>query len=78
MSHKYDMEKEFLGLKQKNMSVLEYVDEFIWLSRYAPHIIGNEEAKARRFISGLDTPIQEYVGPMGLTTFRRVVETAEA
>ena len=77
VSHKFDMEKEFIDLKQRDMPVLEYVDEFVRLSRYAPHIIENEEAKARRLISGLDTPIQQYVGPMGLTTFRRAVEVAE-
>ena len=60
------------------MTVLEYVDEFIRLSRYAAHIVGDEVNKAKYFISGLNTPIKQYVGPMGLQKFRRAVEVAEA
>jgi hypothetical protein len=30
------IKKEFLSLKQGNMSVSEYCDKFIQLSRYAP------------------------------------------
>eukprot|EP00267_Zea_mays_P029824 XP_008660762.1 uncharacterized protein LOC103639847 [Zea mays] len=37
--------KEFLSLKQGNMSVSEYRDKFIQLSRYAPDEVANDERK---------------------------------
>jgi hypothetical protein len=37
--------KEFLSLKQGNMTVSEYRDEFIQLSRYAPKEVADDERK---------------------------------
>jgi hypothetical protein len=37
--------KEFLSLKQSNMSVSEYRDKFIQLSRYAPDEVADDERK---------------------------------
>ena len=36
-------EREFLGLKQGNMSVIEYAFKFNELSRFAPHQVSTEE-----------------------------------
>jgi hypothetical protein len=44
--------KEFLSLKQSNMSVSEYHDKFIQLSRYAPDEVADDERKARAFHGG--------------------------
>jgi hypothetical protein len=39
------MKKEFLSLKQGSMSVSEYRDKFIQLSRYAPDYVAEDERK---------------------------------
>jgi hypothetical protein len=49
--------KEFLSLKQGNMSVSEYHDKFIQLSRYAPEEVADDERKQELFMEGLIGPI---------------------
>lgn len=46
-------EVEFVNFRQGNLSVIEYERQFNWLSRYAPHLVGIDERKARRFERGL-------------------------
>jgi hypothetical protein len=50
--------KEFLSLKQSNMSVSEYRDRFIQLSRYAPDEVDDDERKQEHFKEGLNGPLQ--------------------
>jgi hypothetical protein len=50
--------KEFLSLKQGSMSVSEYHDKFIQLSRYAPDEVAEDERKQEHFIEGLNGPLQ--------------------
>jgi hypothetical protein len=50
--------KEFLSLKQGSMSVSEYHDKFIQLSRYAPDEVAEDERKHEHFIEGLNGPLQ--------------------
>ena len=50
--------KEFLSLKQGSMSVSEYRDRFIQLSRYAPDEVAVDERKDEHFIEGLNGPLQ--------------------
>jgi hypothetical protein len=50
--------KEFLSLKQGNMSVSEYRDKFIQLSRYAPDEVADDERNQEHFIEGLNGPLQ--------------------
>jgi hypothetical protein len=49
--------KEFLALKQGSMSVIEYRDRFIQLSRYAPDEVGEDERKHEHYIEGLNGPL---------------------
>jgi hypothetical protein len=49
--------KEFLSLKQGNMSVSEYRDKFIQLSRYAPDEVADDERKQEHFIEGFNGPL---------------------
>eukprot|EP00267_Zea_mays_P029843 XP_008660822.1 uncharacterized protein LOC103639922 [Zea mays] len=49
--------KEFLSLKQGNMSVSEYRDKFIHLSRYTPDEVANDERKQEHFMEGLIGPL---------------------
>jgi hypothetical protein len=50
--------KEFLSLKQRGMSVSEYRDKFIQLSRYAPRKVEDDEKKHELFLEGLIGPLQ--------------------
>jgi hypothetical protein len=50
--------KEFPSLKQGSMSVSEYRDKFIQLSRYAPDEVAEDERKQEHFIEGLNGPLQ--------------------
>jgi hypothetical protein len=50
--------KEFLSLKQGSLSVSEYRDRFIQLSRYAPDEVAEDERKQEHFIEGLSGPLQ--------------------
>jgi hypothetical protein len=50
--------KEFLSLKQGNMTVSEYCDKFIQLSRYAPEEVANDERKQEQFMEGLIGPLR--------------------
>jgi hypothetical protein len=47
----------FLSLKQGNMSVSEYRDKFIQLSRYALDEVTDDERKQEHFIEGLIGPL---------------------
>jgi hypothetical protein len=49
--------QEFLSLKQGNMSVSEYRDKFIQLSRYAPDEVADDERKHEHFMDGLVGPL---------------------
>jgi hypothetical protein len=50
--------KEFMSLKQGSMSVSEYRDKFIQLSRYAPDEVAEDERKQEHFIEELNGPLQ--------------------
>jgi hypothetical protein len=50
--------KKFLSLKQGNMSVNEYHDKFIQLSRYAPDEVADDERKQEHFMEGLVGPLK--------------------
>ncbi|XP_072149573.1 uncharacterized protein [Setaria viridis] len=45
-------QKEFLSLKQGNMTVSEYRDKFTQLSRYAPNEVDTDEKRQERFLDG--------------------------
>jgi hypothetical protein len=46
-------QKEFLALKQGNMTVTEYLDEFTHLSYYAPDEVNTDAKRQERFLDGL-------------------------
>jgi hypothetical protein len=50
--------KEFTDLKQGSMTVNEYLNSFIQLSRYAPDNINTDEKKQDMFFNGLHDDIQ--------------------
>ena len=50
--------REFLELKQGTMTVLEYVDKFTELARFADDYVATDMAKVRKFEDGLKLFIQ--------------------
>jgi hypothetical protein len=70
--------KEFLSLKQGSMSVSEYRDKFIQLSRYAPRDAEDDEKKQELFLDGLIGPIQYQLVTHTFPSFQRLLDKAIA
>jgi hypothetical protein len=70
--------KEFLSLKQGNMSVSEYRDKFIQLSRYAPDEVADDERKQEHFREGLNGPLQYALVAHTFPSFQRLLDKALA
>jgi hypothetical protein len=70
--------KEFLSLKQGNMSVSEYRDRFIQLSRYAPDEVAGDERKQEHFTEGLNGPLQYVLVAHTFPSFQRLLDKALA
>ena len=71
--------KQFLNLKQRNLSVAEYEKEFSHLSKYAPELVLTEAFRCRKFEDGLHDSIKRYLAPMTslqLVDFYRLVQAA--
>jgi hypothetical protein len=68
--------KEFLSLKQAGMSVAEYKDKFIELSRYAPEEIADDGKKQEMFLDGLSGPLQYLLRSHVFPTFQSLVDGA--
>ena len=56
--------KQFLILKQGNLSVVKYEKEFSHLSKYAPELVLIEAFRCRKFEDGLHDSIKRYLAPM--------------
>jgi hypothetical protein len=70
--------KEFLSLKQGSMSVSEYHNKFIQLSRYAPDEVAEDERKQEHFIEGLNGPLQYALVAHTFPSFQRLLDKALA
>jgi hypothetical protein len=70
--------KEFLSLKQGSMSVSEYRDKFIQLSRYALDEVAEDERKQEHFIEGLNGPLQYALVDHTFPSFQRQLDKALA
>jgi hypothetical protein len=68
--------KEFTDLKQGSMTVNEYLNSFIQLSRYAPDDINTDEKKQDMFLNGLNDDIQFQLLNTDYTDFQHVVDKA--
>jgi hypothetical protein len=72
------IKKEFLSLKQGNMSVSEYRDKFIQLSRYAPDEVADDERKQEHITEGLNGPLQYALVVHTFPSFQRLLDKALA
>jgi hypothetical protein len=68
--------KEFVDLKQGGMTVNEYLNSFIQLSRYAPNDINTDEMKQDVFLNGLNDDIQFQLLNTDYADFQHVVDKA--
>jgi hypothetical protein len=73
------IKKEFLSLKQGGMSVSEYRDKFIQLSRYAPREVDDDDEKKKElFLEGLIGPLKYQLMSHTFPSFQRLLEKAIA
>jgi hypothetical protein len=71
MKHK---KKEFADLKQDGMTVNEYLNSFIQLSRYAPNDIDTDEKKHDMFLNELNDDIQFQLLNTDYADFQHMVD----
>ena len=62
--------KQFLNMKQRNLSMAEYEKEFSHLNKYAPEAALTEAFRCRQFEDGLHDSIKWYLSPV--TSFQQV------
>ncbi|XP_026419874.1 uncharacterized protein LOC113315839 [Papaver somniferum] len=67
---------EFMLLTQRNMTVAQYQAKFEELSRFAPHLVENEELKAFKFQEGLKPSIKSRLSVLKITSYIEIVERA--
>jgi hypothetical protein len=68
--------REFSDLVQGSMTVEEYAAKFIELSRFAPHLIPNENKKVTKFQKGLNDKIRPHILAARVNTFAETVKRA--
>jgi hypothetical protein len=69
-------EEEFADLKQGSMTVNEYLNSFIQLSRYATEDINPDEKKQDMFLNGLNDDIQFQLLNIDYADFQHLVDKA--
>jgi hypothetical protein len=68
--------EEFLALKQGPMSVSEYQDKFLQLSRYAPEDVNIDAKRQYHFLRGLVDPLQYHLMNHTFPTFQHLIDRA--
>ena len=58
------MWKQFLNMKQRNLSVADYGKEFNHHNKYAPEAVLAEAFRCRQFEDGLHDSIKRYLAPV--------------
>ncbi|KAL5849137.1 hypothetical protein ACOSQ4_007150 [Xanthoceras sorbifolium] len=71
-----NLKREFINLKQRQMTVTEYEREFVRLSKYARDMVATEADKCRRFKDGLNDYIRLQVTAFEFEDFTRLVSAA--
>jgi hypothetical protein len=68
--------EEFLALKQGPLSVNEYRDKFLQLSRYAPEDVNTDPKRQYRFLRGLVDPLHYQLTNHTFPTFQHLINIA--
>jgi hypothetical protein len=69
-------QREFLSLRQRSMSVTEYLDKFTHLSRYAPNEVNTDPKRQERFLDGLIGPLNYQLQSHTFLDFQTLVNKA--
>ncbi|XP_057484593.1 uncharacterized protein LOC130770961 [Actinidia eriantha] len=75
--YRMQKEEEFMSLKKRTMSIVEYEEKFIALSRFAPEMVRTEDMKCRRFEQGLDWQIRSRVAMFEINVYSELVNKAK-
>ncbi|KAG7016551.1 hypothetical protein SDJN02_21660 [Cucurbita argyrosperma subsp. argyrosperma] len=76
MTLRHEKEMEFLNLKQGNMSVEDYDQQFLRLSRFAPEMVDTQSKMVHRFVMGLRKGIRGLVAIQNHTDYASAFEVA--
>jgi hypothetical protein len=68
--------EEFRALKQGPLSVNEYRDKFLQLSRYAPEDVNTDAKRQYRFLKGLVDPLHYQLMNHTFPTFQHLIDRA--
>jgi hypothetical protein len=68
--------KEFTNLRQGSMTVNEYLNSFIQLSRYTTEDINTDEKKQDMFLEGLNDDIQLHLLNTDYVNFQHMINKA--
>jgi hypothetical protein len=68
--------EEFMALKQGPLSVSEYRDKFLQLSRYAPEDVNTDAKRQYRFLIGLVDPLHYQLMNHTFPTFQHLIDRA--
>jgi hypothetical protein len=68
--------KELLALKQGPMSISEYKDKFLQLSRYAPEDVNTDTKRQYQFMRGLVDPLHYKLMNHTFPTFQHLIDRA--
>jgi hypothetical protein len=68
--------EEFLALKQGPLSVSEYRDKFLQLSRYAPEDVNTDAKRRYCFLRGLVDPLHYQLMNHTFPTFQHLIDRA--
>ena len=74
--YKREKRREFIELRQGDMTVVEYGLSFTQLSVYAMNLISTEEEKCLKFEEGLHYDIRSRLTPYDLESFSRLMAAA--
>ncbi|XP_071680961.1 uncharacterized protein [Lolium perenne] len=67
---------EFFNLKQNNSNVVDYLEKFNTLARYAPQDVDTDEKKRDRFMNGLHEEIQSILVAVPYPDLEALVDAA--
>ncbi|KAK8942809.1 hypothetical protein KSP39_PZI009568 [Platanthera zijinensis] len=68
--------KDFLHLKQRQLTVSEYEIEFSKLSRFAPDLVSTDENRSKRFLAGLRSDVQQLASAYATSSYAGIMEAA--
>ena len=68
--------EEFPALKQGSLSVSEYRDKFLQLSRYAPEDVNTDAKRQYRFLRGLVDPLKYQLMNHTFPTLQHLIDRA--